>query len=151
MYERARLWQHLANAGLINGSFTGLQSTFAFEPGSSYPKGPLNSYWGVQANNDDDMGSYNQQAPFQFPSVPFGNYLYFFNSDSTIFDVSGAFGKLVPSEAWNIDKKIDDGMPATGALLGGRANFMVCFCYDPLTGAYDLDSQNEICALAFRL
>lgn len=115
--ERFRAWQHLANAGLIEGSYTGrdgaaVQGTdtdpnFAIA-GQNVPMGPMgNSIFSMSAlvsvqsghaNYFDGVGGYNLISATQK-----GGYL------------------LLPEENWNIDTKIDDGKPGKGNVFSGKS------------------------------
>jgi hypothetical protein len=63
-------------------------------------------------------------------------------------------GTMSPQEAWNIDSKIDDGMPAQGKLVvvskGNTANCTTAASQNTLTGTYLLTSEDRVCALIFR-
>ena len=110
--ERFRAWQHLALAGLIEGSYTGRDGSAAqgnpadanFEiPGTNVPQARLsNSYFGISymppatgnAEWFDSAGGFNQAA----------------------LGAKGGY-PLKPEEQWNIDLKMDDGRPAYGIIV----------------------------------
>lgn len=109
--ESYRAWQQLANAGLIEGSYTGVTNnatanvfgpslTTPNVPPSRYPNGlwqPI--YWGVH--------DYTSGNTFE------GDYM-----NALLFG-GGANGRLpllTTEEAWNLDMKMDDGKPGTGRL-----------------------------------
>jgi hypothetical protein len=77
-------------------------------------------------------------------------------------DVNALFqGTMNPSEAWNIDTKVDDGIPVTGSLLGAPSTTQACVTPAPPSGAYvDLPANRvydltqtatNLCALYFKL
>ena len=104
--EPYQAWLHLSLAKLIEGSFSGAGTAASL--GVNVPRGRINgSGWSFD-NNTAKVGNaiwYNQDL---------GNYL------SIGASVSGSItqGKLLsPSEAWQIDTKMDDGLPATGQVV----------------------------------
>ncbi len=104
--EIFRAWQHLARAGLIEGTYTGQSGpTSPSElgvPGVNTPKSRFsNARWNLwyASNYPGDDHSYK---------FDYGNMLRF-NPQM-----------LTPTELWNIDKKMDDGKPATGKIIAGH-------------------------------
>jgi len=110
--ERFRAWQHLANAGLIEGSYTGRDGAATpgdtsdanfNRPGINVPKGKVsNTLFGIayrQAVSGDanwfDGGAYN--------ILSLGNM---------------TMNPVLAAEAWTIDTKLDDGRPAYGFIQG---------------------------------
>lgn len=101
--EPFRFWQHLANAGLIEGRWPGRQGG-SFSPGVNMPGSKLGSkiawypLWSGSPN-----GSVNRFIQ------PMGN---------GITAMTG-YGDLIlkPEEVWNIDMKQDDGLPGTGNVM----------------------------------
>ncbi|MBA4274665.1 MAG: hypothetical protein C0436_03320 [Alphaproteobacteria bacterium] len=139
--EIFRAWQHLANAGLIEGSYTGIEGStgagYHVVPGTNAPRIKLsNGGVGIMhlgtiasdANNFDgtygNIFVYGAAHPSQMP----GNPLF------------------KPEEAWNIDTKIDDGKPAFGNVLTYKH---VTTCYDD-TNNYNYDDTAIRCALIFK-
>lgn len=109
--ERFTFWQHLANAGLLEGSYTGMSgsgSTHFHVRGVNAPASRLgNGTWSVHhwGTMTGDTGLFNGD---------YGNAMY--------LGVSGAGANastpiMTAEEAWNIDKKIDDSRPATGKMV----------------------------------
>lgn len=103
--EISLFWVDLANAGLIEGSYTLIANT-TLTPAINNPKSKLNNgawnigYLGTVANTS---GTYYE-----------GNYnnVFFFGSGT---NATSPGGLLKSEEAWNIDTKIDDGKPQTGS------------------------------------
>lgn len=108
-YERFRYWQHLANAELIEGSYSGIA-------GSA----------GVNQHILDENAPASKLSGGGFGMLTYGSggsgesFLYGTGYRNTlVFGApSGANepanGLISAQEAWNIDKKMDDGRPAFG-------------------------------------
>ena len=143
-YEPGRYWQHLANAGLISGQFNGLAGTV---PGTNVPgsKFSPDAYWGVWNRPTAFSGDANA---FDGPPV-WNNYI-------TIASTTG-HGVMSPSDAWNVDVKMDDGMPATGKIMsnwGAALSATSTACTTAassatLTAHYALTNENKDCVLWF--
>ena len=104
-YEDARFWQHLANAGLIEGSYVGTWSTWDAMPKS---KTGESNYW------EPFYWSASAGDPSYF-AADYGNYLGFWDATTT-------YAAMTPEDMWNLDKKIDDGIPGTGKLLSNKGD-----------------------------
>lgn len=137
--EPARLWQQLAFSGMIEGSYSGLGGA-PILPGSNIPRGKISNtgyliYW-AQA---DSSLSTNTADP---------NRLLFGIPTTLGGTVDGS--ALNSQEAWNIDTKLDDGLPSSGKLLGvgGRNNSGSCRLS---AAAYDLTNSGISCFLLYTL
>lgn len=113
--EQLRAWQHLANAGLVEGKFSGVSYTAGNNqswPGENVPQMKIaNVGISVMAHSN--------------PTTDSGSW--FANSGSNLFSVGKPFtsgetriGFLKPEEAWGIDLKMDDGRPAQGMVHNRR-------------------------------
>lgn len=113
--ERLRAWQHLANAGLIEGSYTGLPGSGGIShvvPGTNAPSGRVsNSGYSLYFWNDGavDAGTYSRD---------YGNMMAI-GTPTTTSTTKAAFIKA--EEMWNMDTKIDDGRPAYGKFISRNA------------------------------
>ncbi len=152
-YEIYRAWQHLANAKLIQGSFTGVVGPNDLErasvPGINTPAGKLaNSgfdFWYVGAITDPSWGN--------LFVGPYGNMLLFGqtsgDTDEAIYPV------LTPTEALRVDQKIDDGKPATGMVvvpkIGSWTGINCTTTNDATTAAYAVSITDPACSLLTRL
>jgi prepilin-type N-terminal cleavage/methylation domain-containing protein len=147
VHEIHSYWKHLANAGLIEGNYTGTQgssgatNTWYVIAGVNAPKSKLsNSGWSVfyWPNYPGDAFSYAiDYQNLLIVGAPNGN---------TLTNVPN----LKPEEAWNIDSKIDDGKPAMGKVIGNSPGA----CSDnasptTLTANYALSSSSIACVLYF--
>jgi prepilin-type N-terminal cleavage/methylation domain-containing protein len=133
-WENFRFWQHLSNAGLIEGSYNGT---------TQRPVGKIaNTSWAVL------YSSLSAANPFTFD----GQY-------ENTFDFTSATGFASGEDLWNIDTKMDDGKPATGKLVVFSPTTLSA-CTDAvgttaaqaatLTANYLLTSNSGTCNLKFR-
>jgi prepilin-type N-terminal cleavage/methylation domain-containing protein len=149
-------WQHLGNAGMIEGSYTGMAGSSApgkHDVGINAPEGRLNnSGWGVTHWNDTtgDASLFDGR---------YGNNLIvgMVNEAGTARPNAPL---LRPHEAWNIDDKIDDGSPARGKMVArsrqGCAEYndvaLTASAADAaqLDANYILDEPDITCAIVMR-
>lgn len=151
-YEGARFWQHLANADLIEGQYSGLPTTYISGAGKDSGTGLTISLPGKI------QGSY--WATYNISAVGFG---YSFNGETGNALILGAPGSIpsfsmagimTPTEVWNIDTKMDDGKPGTGKVVV-YAPSGLNQCTDTnnaatLTANYLLTSDAIACGITFR-
>lgn len=142
--EPTRLFQHLSNAGLLSGSYTG-----AYDGGGHSAKNSLsgkipNSGWAIFYFND-------QSGDPNFFDGVYGNVIY-------MGGFSAGNGPkipiLKPEEIWSIDDKTDDGKPATGKIVV-YANVDLSNCTTTslssnLTADYDVTLTTRGCVIAWR-
>jgi prepilin-type N-terminal cleavage/methylation domain-containing protein len=131
--EVFRFWQHLALAGLIEGSYTGVTATPPGGGGVTYdqsyrsfttpniPKSKLaNAGW--IASTIPATGGSNSISDTTYLD---GNY----GAAFTLAGISAAGNTsattLAPEEAWNIDTKVDDGKPALGIVKTRETHSLV--------------------------
>ena len=143
-YEQHRMWQQLALAGLIEGSYTGTPGPAGASHvvvGQNAPRSKLsNSGWGIEAYPDyaGDGGWY---------AFKYGNVLTFGAQGATENPTNAA---LTPEEAWNIDTKLDDGRPAYGKVLAIRwATCTFSTSFSDYNKEYRLNDKSQACALGF--
>jgi prepilin-type N-terminal cleavage/methylation domain-containing protein len=109
--ERFRAWQHLANAGLIEGAYTGVSgpgSNRRAIPGENTPLSRMGKAgWGL-SNYNCCVGN-NENFYFDY-----GNHLLFGADDGSL---SNGAPVLTPKEAWVIDGKVDDGLAVSGRVI----------------------------------
>jgi prepilin-type N-terminal cleavage/methylation domain-containing protein len=120
-------WQHLANAGLIEGQYAGVNNTVGCGVpycggtlgGFNVPKSKLsNGTWGVFT-----LGI----VPISSPTQIDGDYgtALFFGVDGNALWPRDPY-PLSTEEAWNIDTKLDDGKPGTGRIVTFEGTY---YCY----------------------
>ena len=146
--ETFRYWQHLANAGLIEGNYTGYTdnadaTTMILTPNINVPKSKLsNGLWGAR----------------YVGTIPSGNVSYYADNYGNAFGFGGSGGTglpdgpiLKPEEAWNLDTKMDDGKPAFGIIksLIHRPECTTTVVQN--TAEYALTNSNKDCALIIKI
>ena len=148
-YEMMRFWQHLSNAGLITGKYTGVTANSAWSdrahtpgincPASKFKPGGFGIYY--QGYTDGLLwfftGTYGNM--FIFGGGPAGYEPY--------------VGILTPEEAWNVDMKLDDGKPGTGAVrprnINASGHLNCSTSSDPAVSTYNLSYTPAACGLYF--
>jgi prepilin-type N-terminal cleavage/methylation domain-containing protein len=148
--ESYRTWQHLALAGLIEGSYSGIVTPLAPTtlpvPGQDIPAGKINNSGWFAVNLSQDR-TINYEFGFTgLPDIK-NNYLML-GKPAPSYWSGGAVMKA--EEAWNIDTKLDDGRPAFGKVRAGSG---VATCTTDYTSAssYDLGTNAINCYLGFIL
>jgi prepilin-type N-terminal cleavage/methylation domain-containing protein len=140
--ERFRSWQHMANASLVEGSYTGLNgtadSTFSPVIGTNVPRAKL-------ANGFFDI-NYTHTGNVNSPTGALGdiNRLSLYGNSSSTKSI------LKPEEAWNIDTKLDDGHPIFGRVYTTKKTATLgtnCATADAAPSAYDLTNSAILCVL----
>lgn len=144
--ERFTYWQQLANAGLIEGSYTAIAGS-----------GGANEHLANENAPTSKLGAAGYMISYLAPSfagtgtyyaVDYGNNIRFgtFRSANGPNDPA-----LTPEEAWNIDTKMDDGRPAYGKII---ASYWDNACADAtannnLDSNYRLSDNTTQCTLSF--
>lgn len=104
-WESYRAWQHLANAGLIPGTYNGTQTLLAgtIHLPPSLTSGDLRwSGWTLEYKSENLVRTTNSDVF----SGSYGNHLW----------IQGQT-MLTSEEVWGIDTKLDDGKPGTGQVV----------------------------------
>ncbi|MBX3436118.1 MAG: prepilin-type N-terminal cleavage/methylation domain-containing protein [Planctomycetaceae bacterium] len=126
VYEMTTLWQHLADAGMIGGMYSGGTLTDpAGGPNLPVVSG-LSGYSWIVVNADTSVlfNAYTGLSSLSLVPRRLGNVL-------SPADLSGTqTGAFTPSEAYGYDSKFDDGMPATGRIIQPIADAVALACTD---------------------
>ncbi len=147
-HERGRLWQHLANAGLVEGSYTGTHVI----SGNNNRIGGENALAGKLANTHFNVAWLNMTVahPGWFTLGEWHLIELTRDFDSPPEPVRDI---LTPQEAWNIDSKLDDGNPATGKVTAPKQGWILApdctTTNDPVTSLYNLDLNARACPIFF--
>ncbi len=145
--EVFRFWQHLALAGLIEGTYSGNAGTtdsYHAIRGSNIPSSRFSEgTWYVYAgnytfNNNANIFNGRHGDFFQFGGVITGG-------------TDNALKILTPEETWNIDTKLDDGKPGQGMVIARHWDE----CTDAATAAafdanYLVSDKTKQCVIMFR-
>ena len=144
--EAFRSWQHLANAGLIEGIYNGVtgpgHAQFHAVIGTNVPKSKFpDTGWTIWS-----LGVY--AGAWDTFAMDYGNNMFFGKAITN----SQTFGPaLTPGELYNIDNKVDDGKPGYGKLIAlywdtctAAANF------SDIGAAYLLSETGETCSFTVR-
>ncbi len=146
--EKFRFWQHLANAGLIEGYYSGVRASSS---GNNIHEAGLNA-------PAAKLGSSSLYSVRGFNAISSGNGSWFPTRPVTRIAISTQANTSYPEgavltneEAWNIDKKMDDGRPGLGSVVSPN-NSNVSDCADsddPNAAEYQLNLSGEECWLLF--
>lgn len=140
--ENFQYWRQLQLAGLIEGDITGYSSPTGMTSGGldTAPQSKLTSaqWWFLGDSTWYGAGNY--------PSQVVGKNAYFLARYT-----SGSMnGVLDQDEMWNIDRKIDDGIPTSGKILSkiqGWGGSSACVTGNPFptNGVYQLSVKSLYC------
>ena len=155
------MWQHLADAGLVEGHFTGITNDpsygapygISFAAGVNSPPSKINNAtWGTYYIGTVTI------IDTTYVEGDYANAMMFGNAAGGL-----PYGAaLKPEEAWNIDTKIDDGKPGSGAVVVPETNGGNCYnLSDGSAGSasaaaarntilYNLTYSSNACALIFK-
>jgi len=145
--ERFRFWQHLANAGMVEGRYTGrtdsaTPGTFVMTNGKNMPA--------IKGGGTYDVYTFRASTH----TYTANGFAFTFHAmlGKTVFSFRGPNGTpnpLTPTEQWNIDTKLDDGRPAYGILSGPQRSWVgspnCTTSDDPVTATYDLTATAKLC------
>jgi prepilin-type N-terminal cleavage/methylation domain-containing protein len=128
--ESLRVWQHLSLAGLVSGNYTGVTTV-----ANQYDLG-IN----IAVSKLNPNGYY-------FSSENWGGY----GLATRLYVTMGAFNAgnpnttlgISPKDGYNIDNKIDDGVPITGGVLGAFSGGCTS------SGNYVLTTDTPLCLIGF--
>ena len=138
--EMFRAWQHLANAGLIEGSYTGVDGPGTIL-GTNVPRSKLSSAgWSMTSGFSGDYPT------LHFPTTSATSNKLTFGAVGTWTTVA----VIKPEELWNIDTKLDDGLPPTGAVRTYTTSYLTnCTNGTTNTATYQLSNTSVACSIVF--
>lgn len=145
--EHVFLWQHLANAGLVDGSFTGtLDSSNGITPGENAPTGPFESS-GYYIDTSGPFGpAYGQPVSGTYYDQPLITELTFGRRVNASWPSAPS---LAPTDQYSIDLKMDEGTPGNGKIrsLKTGANPGCATSDDASLAVYDRTRSAANCTL----
>jgi prepilin-type N-terminal cleavage/methylation domain-containing protein len=152
--EVLRFWQHLSNAGLVEGAYIGVPSNadgYAFGVVAPYNV-PMS-----RANRAEWMARSVGEVAISdavYFEGSYGNVLMLDQFQSVLTSIIPH--PFIPEDAWNIDTKLDDGKPGTGKVRTGEYLGVSCNTVAAsttvsvaATAAYNLTQTSPYCALTF--
>ena len=130
-YESTTAWQHLSNAKLVAGLYTGVVEVSYAPPG---PNRLPSSRYGARTLWQLGWLGVQPSGSVYFPGS-YGHVLILSDPTATV-------GGLLAADHMVLDMKIDDGLPGTGRLRGAPEAGFGYGCVrtndnDPLTSRYD--------------
>ena len=131
--EGANFFGQLLAANFI----TGMDGTNQVAFGNAFPTAPIGGGFTVGDNRTGQIG-FNVNELRQAP------YLVL---NGTTDAVAGNSGVLTPQQAATIDRRLDDGVPSSGSIVGQTGNAADC---RRAANVYHGD-DNRVCAIAYRL
>lgn len=152
-YELFLFWQHLANAGLIEGRYTGSSGGHPgnticttgqhWTPGCNAPASKFNSraFWSAETLSTISLNSFLVDGNY-------GNTLIL----ARPWGVSASYvGYAMNAEdQWGIDTKLDDGLPLTGKLVASdKDDCPVPWWLPSSDNFYDVQDGNIHCTPVF--
>ncbi len=136
--ESIRAWQHLANAGLVPGSYTGSYTANTAIIGTNIAASKISSAGFTFTSNADAFAYVNTIK----------NRLHFGSLTGTT-DIYTYGNALTTSEANSIDTKYDDGLPVVGLIRSGHAPG--CSSSTAVSATYVLSNTAVACSMSFDL
>ncbi|MDX2074751.1 MAG: prepilin-type N-terminal cleavage/methylation domain-containing protein [Alphaproteobacteria bacterium] len=143
-YEWFRAWQHLSNAELIEGQFTGVGGSSSTEaliglnvPASKTGKGGWTLLY-MASDGSTDTAFFNSAV---------ASHVLMYGGQT-----SGSFTdtpSMTPTHMKSIDEKLDDGLPFTGKLRVKKNTATSCTVSSATTSDYLLTSTAQACQLLF--
>lgn len=151
--ESFRFWQQLTNAGMIEGTYTGIPTSdgmWGGALGTNLPRSKLR-YAGWAVITGADTVLYSGWYLNAFPPANSNNWLEL----GSIVGVNGLVidPLLKPEEAWNIDSKLDDGRPGTGNVTTfNNTQHSTCASSNTAANAtYQLGGSSSACTMLMGL
>jgi prepilin-type N-terminal cleavage/methylation domain-containing protein len=147
--ELVRFWQHLADAKMIEGQYTGVSlsgvySTLGTLPGTNVPASKL----GKAGYSVYPIGYFATESDPNYYAGDYGNALYLGTNNSTTAVAN--YYALKPVELWNIDAKMDDGLPGYGVIRSLKTySNCVTSTVTPVGTKYLIATNSVSCALIY--
>lgn len=148
--EMFTFWQHLANSGLINGTFSGKSGAVGGDYSVLSVNVPASKISGAGWSTADDLMPTHGASPnTTYYGTYDGGWMLTFGAQSADHELANPV--LTPDEAWNIDKKMDDGHASQGIVIIDRYQGTSSNCrIGPNPQIYRLNHSGKSCALLFR-
>lgn len=160
--ENQEFWRQLALAGLIEGKYTPQTAGSCF---GGFIAGQDSAKLRISngAAGISYVGPISSNAAFPGTTVWIGDYqnVFFVGANgNSVNGMPGAQALMKPEELWNIDTKMDDGLPATGNVVSiypgtgfAPAASATTGCVTTnvsSTAAYSLSNSSVVCGMAMK-
>jgi prepilin-type N-terminal cleavage/methylation domain-containing protein len=142
-------WEHLANAGLFEGSFSGASVTAATAQARPATNVPETRVTGVGMTVISLSMTATNNASWWFGSYPL---MVVIGAEATNSSTTGA--AFTPTDTNSIDQKIDDGRPGMGiirTLKNTNCVLGVTSTSSQSAAVYDLTQQTRSCTLTYNI
>ncbi len=140
--ELFHAWQHLANAGFVSGAFSGVTGADGATDASVGENVPPARVEGAGFAFAPYLGNGYAGDANRYAG-DYGNATLVYGGEDGTNSLTN--NVLTPPEAWNIDTKLDNGLPGSGRIMpfigAGHTN-----CAASAT-AYNIDYDSAACAL----
>lgn len=164
--EQYLAWQHLTNAGLIEGQYKGARAAGSgsavilmgiHTPPSKMPGGSANVWGGIKSG----IGVFISTASYPSYYAPLTDSDLNYNSVTTatgrhiiIGGINGGNwtgGGIYAEDAWNVDTKLDDGLPSSGKIVSTTGGTPACSTSTVSAGRYNVTNTTMAnCTLLMR-
>lgn len=141
--ELFRFWQHLGNAGLIEGSYSGISG-----PGQFYYDAVIDTNVPSSVFGKAGWSVYSSGYLTGNPQWFDGNYDNVFLYGEKLTNSFTEAPAMKPEEAWNLDSKLDDQVPTRGVVRSHKT-WSDCNTNSNMSAAYNLSNTTKACALVF--
>lgn len=142
-HEMFRAWQHLANAGLIEGTYSGVRdagSLWAAAVGTNIPRSRFPSGgWSL-------IGYGNWAGDTLTFASNYGNVLTLGANNPTTMARANV---MKAEDAYNVDMKMDDGLPHRGMVMVGNNQWSL-YCVTSGNDAYWVSTTQISCPLLMK-
>ncbi|MBL8891561.1 MAG: prepilin-type N-terminal cleavage/methylation domain-containing protein [Planctomycetaceae bacterium] len=149
--EGMRAWVHLANAGMVEGTYTGAGNPGnRLTPGVNTPKSKI-----VGAGFAIGSTSHTPLNPLNYKDFSRIENFFLFGRESTASWYNA--GALTPIDARSIDEKLDDGDPDSGSILAygsfaiGAGTNSGCVLNNAPGTTYELTDPDLRCVLIMKI
>lgn len=155
-YEMFRIWEHLANAGLIEGEYSGITTgtgTNILTNETNAPPCALYQGCTIAFGSNSGNASPSWNTRFFQNEAPYGHSFYL-GSHVGSGNQGGIFrwGSISQQELFSFDSKIDDKQPHTGKIITYRQAASQCGITSPdnLNASYNLQDTDGECTIWWR-
>lgn len=143
--EHFHTWKQLANAGLVEGNYTGVAcagGALCSSAGTNVPRVKIGNA-AISVTNVSPITSTSDPTWF---ASSYGNLLFYGGTTAASEPKQNI---LRPEELWNIDTKLDDGIPNMGRVMAQKADSPNCFI--TAGAAYNLSNTTQACYVLYLL